>query len=511
MPLSDYHEAIETSLSLQTDEPAWKCIMQDFTCNNVFAHESVAHAVRRRTFLVAGALGFCGLNAAQLAASGPDRSPGTNQPAKTAILIWLEGGASHIDTWDMKPQAPREYRGPFEPIATSAPGIELCEHLPQLAQQAHHLAIVRSLGHFRRGTGDHHAGYYYNLTGHAPDPSFPRLLNSRTPRSDDWPFWGTVIGYKRPPHPYLPQVVTLPYKVGAPMYTRPGQFAAKLGVQHDPLYVDGNVDKPTEFTAPALSLEGDISVPRLRSRRALLDNIDQARRAFDESTQTTTYGTQQSRAFSLLGSEGVRNTFDLSKEKDRTLDRYGRTMNGMSMLMARRLAEEGVPCVAVYWKGNSKLAKAKNCPNGGGWDTHGQNFRCLEQVLLPELDQCLSALLEDLDQRGLLDTTLIQVNSEMGRKTKIGDPRSGGVSGAGRDHWTHAMSVLFAGGGIRGGQAYGTTDAVAAYPADRPVAPEDITKTVYKSMGIDDLHANDALGRPFRLLEAGNPIVDLFA
>src|SRR5881397_3070822 len=165
----------------------------------------------RRTFLVASGLAF-GANLADLATAGsPSPSP-SKPPARSAILIWLSGGASHIDTWDMKPDAPGEYRGLFRPVQTTAPAIRLCEHLPHLAGQAHHLAVVRSLGDHGRGTGDHHAGYYYNLTGHAPDPSFHRLLNARTPYASDWPSLASVVSYKRPPHPYLPQAITLPHK-----------------------------------------------------------------------------------------------------------------------------------------------------------------------------------------------------------------------------------------------------------------------------------------------------------
>src|SRR5438477_5056225 len=181
--------------------------------------------IHRRTFLTAGALGFFGANLANAAAG--------KKTARSTIMIWLSGGASHIDTWDMKPDAPVEYRGEFKPMATSARGLRLCEHLPLLAKQAHHLAVVNSLGHYGRGTGDHHAGYYYNLTGHAPDPTFRQLLNNRTPQPSDWPFLGSVVGYKRPLHPYLPQIVSLPQKPGFPSYTRPGQFAARLGLEHD--------------------------------------------------------------------------------------------------------------------------------------------------------------------------------------------------------------------------------------------------------------------------------------
>ena len=481
------------------------------TTETSIAHDSIKPAVSRRNFLVAGGLGFCGLHVPSLVqAAGSNAAAGGRKPAKSTILIWLSGGASHIDTWDMKPHAPAEYRGPFQPIQTSAPGVELCEHLPQLSKQAHHLAIVRSLGHFRRGTGDHHAGYYYNLTGRRPDESFPRLLNNRKPQPTDWPFIGSVVGYKVPPHPYLPQVISLPQKPGAPQYTRPGQLAASLGVVHDPVYVYGNVDKPTQFTTPALALQGDVAPARLKSRRSLLESLDTATRNFDRSAEAATYSIHQQKAFSLLSSSKTKDAFDVAGEPEHVREKYGNTLNGMSMLMARRLVEAGVPFVSVFWKGNPKAAEKQKCKSGGGWDTHGNNFVCLEKVLLPQFEQPFSALLEELDERGMLEQTLVMVNSEMGRKPKIGDPRSGGVKGAGRDHWTHAMSVLFAGGGMRGGQTYGSSDNVAAYPADRPVAPEDIAKTVYYAMGIDDLSAIDSQGRPFRLLEEGEPITELF-
>ena len=347
----------------------------------------------------------------------PARSPRVRvEPgvARSTILLWLSGGASHIDTWDMKPDAPSEIRGEFRPIATSAPGIRLCEHLPRLARQAHHLAVVQSLGHGDRGTGDHHAGYYYNLTGHAPDPSFRALLNDRKPEPDDWPFLGSVVAAKRPPHPYLPQPITLPQKPGAPQYTRPGQFAARLGVQFDPVYVLGQRDKPLEFAAPALSLEGGITAERLRSRRALLRQIEEAVREADRSASASAYSLQQERAFALLSSSRTREAFDLSKEPEAVRRSYGSTVNGMSLLLARRLVEAGVPFVSVFWMEDPKLDAG--CKSGGGWDTHGNNFNCLREHLLPEFDRGFAALLEDLSERGLLDETLVMVNSEMGAR-----------------------------------------------------------------------------------------------
>ena len=469
--------------------------------------------VDRRAFLVAGGLSYLGVNLAGPAMATAAESleaagSGRRKIAKSAIMIWLSGGASHIDTWDMKPDAPLDYRGEFQPIATSAPGIELCEHLPYLARQAHHLAIVRSQGDFHRGTGDHHAGYYTNLTGHSPDPSFHRLLNARTPYPTDWPSMASVVAMKRPPHPSLPNAITLPQKEGAPEYTRPGQFAARLGIEFDPLFVDGSRDKPYDFAIPALSLQGDTTRETLTSRRELLATIDLAQRRAEQSPALTDYRKHQQKAFSLLTSRETKAAFDLNAERAAVRQNYGSTITGSSLLMARRLVQAGVPFVTVFWKEDKELDKL--CKSGGGWDTHGNNFHCLKDRLLPEFDRSFAALLEDLHQQGMLDETLVIVSSEMGRRPKIGDPRSGGVIGAGRDHWTHAMSTLLAGGGIRGGQVYGSSDKLAEYPKDNPVGAEHIAHTVFHALGIDDLMAKDREGRPFHLMEEGRVLTELF-
>ncbi len=470
---------------------------------------SIHYRLDRRTFFVAGSLSFFGFNLAhQMSRGNVQAATGKRKVARSAIMIWLSGGASHIDTWDMKPDAPEEYRGTFKPVATSAPGISLCEHLPHLAKQAHHLAVVRSVGDHGRGTGDHHAGYYYNLTGHAPDRTFHQLLNARTPYPMDWPSMASVVALKRPPHPHLPSAITLPHKEGAPEYTRPGQFAARLGIEYDPVFVDGTRERPLDFTVPALSLRGDVAADRLLGRRGLLKSLDDAQRLAEHSLAARDYAKHQQKAFTLLSSRQTKTAFDLRTEPEGVRAKYGPGINAMSMLLARRLVEAGVPFVTVFWKGNKELDTL--CKSGGGWDTHGNNFNCLKERLLPEFDRPFAALLDDLHQRGLLESTLVLVSSEMGRKPKIGDRRSGGPGGAGRDHWTACQSILLAGGGIRGGQVFGTTDKRAEYPADNPVAPEHIARTVFHAMGIDDLHAADREGRPFHLLEDGRPLRELF-
>ena len=466
----------------------------------------------RRAFLVASTMGLAGLRFAPrgLAASGGlgGVAPPLLKPAKSTILFFLCGGASHIDMWDMKPEAPLEYRGEFRPISTTSPEIHLCEHLPLLSRQAHRFALVHGVTDGGQATGDHHAGYYYNLTGHPPDLTFKQQGNDRRPHADDWPFMGSVVGSRRPLHPSLPQVITLPHKPSKLPFTRPGQFAGRLGLEQDPFYLYGNFNEPLKFTAPTLTLEGGISTERMSERHELLRAFDRARRDLDDAIDAQTYLREQERAFGLLTSGGTQKAFDIASEPLAMRERYGNHINGTSLLMARRLVEAGVPFVTVFWKEDDSIAA--QCKSAGGWDTHADNFNCLRKYLLPKFDQSFSALLEDLAQRGLLDDTLVLVTSEMGRKPRVGDVRSGGSGGGGRDHWTACMSVLLAGGGVQGGRVVGGTDARAEAPKEHPIAPEDVVKTVYHAMGINNLQATDMLGRPYDLLADGKPLWDLF-
>ncbi len=476
-------------------------------------HSNLRQTPDRRAFLVASATGLAGLQFGRPAAAVAENAP-VPQPrhsaggrAKSVILFFLCGGASHVDTWDMKPKAPAEYRGPFSPIATSAPEVRLCEHLPLLARQAHHLAVINSVGG-SVNTNDHHAGYYYNLTGHAADPTFQSLGNDRRPYADDWPFMGTVVASRKAQQGSLPNAITLPHMPSKSPYTRPGQFAARLGVEFDPLYVHGTLDAPLKFQSPSLVLAGDVSREKLQSRSQLLGALDVARREFEKYPVEQTWKRHQQRTMDLLLSSQTTSAFDVSQEPEATRNRYGKSVNAMSLLLARRLVEAQVPFVTVFWKENE--AFASQCKSEGAWDTHGNNFGCLKEHLLPEFDQAFSTLIEDLAERGLLDETLLLVTSEMGRTPKIGDPRSGGPAGAGRDHWTHCLSVLMAGGGVRGGQTFGASDRFGEYAEKDPLTPADIAKTVYFATGINDLQARDPQDRPYNLLEEGKPILQLF-
>ena len=465
----------------------------------------------RRAFLTASTMAMSSLPFGPLAkaSTGPAFPvPVSTKPAKSTVLFFLCGGASHIDMWDMKPEAPMEYRGEFKPVRTTGDDIRLCEHLPLLAKQAHKFALVHGVTDSGRATGDHHAGYYYNLTGHAPDATFKQQGNDRRPYREDWPYMGSVVAMKRPMHPSLPQLITLPHKPSKLPFTRPGQFAGRIGIEHDPFFLIGDFDQPLKFSAPSITMSGAVSAARMTDRKALLTAFNDSQRGLEHDPQVQDYLKQHERAFQLLSSNAAASAFDIAAEPVKLRERYGQDINGMSLLMARRMVEAGVPFVTVFWKEDESTAK--QCKSAGGWDTHGDNFNCLRKHLLPKFDRAFSAFLEDLSSRGLLDETLVLVTSEMGRTPKIGDVRSGGTAGAGRDHWTACMSVLMAGAGVRGGQVVGETDSKAQAPKDRPILPDDITKTVYYAMGIKDLTAQDNLGRTYNLLEDGKPLVELF-
>lgn len=418
-------------------------------------------------------------------------------------MVYLDGGMSHIDTLDMKPAAPAEYRGEFRPIASTIPGVPICEHLPRMGRVLQQCSLVRTMSQRGRGIiGDnHHTGAYYYLTGHVPDPSFGQLGLNRRPQGEDWPFIGSVVALKKGTEHALP-LVALPDRAHSAEYIRAGQFAGKLGNAFEPFLVMGNPDQPSEFTVPSLSLPSDITLDRLDARRNLLGHLDRLDRSLERSGQT--HDQHHQRAFRMLSNSVRGGAFDLAREPQQIRARYGDDVNGQSMLMARRLVENGVPFVSVQWQ--PRRNREELC---SGWDTHRNNFHCLRTYLLPYLDQAFSALIDDLTQRGLLDETLVVLMSEMGRKTRIGDPRSGGENG--RDHWVHCHTVLLAGGGVKRGFVLGASDSTASYPLDRPTGPEDLAATIYHALGITDMSAQTRDGRPIHLLEDGEPMRELFA
>jgi hypothetical protein len=431
------------------------------------------------------------------------RLPGFGK-AKRCIYVYLDGGMSHIDTLDMKPESPVECRGEFKPIATVTPGIEICEHLPRIARVTDRVTMIRSMGQRGRAViGDaHHTGAYYYLTGREPDATFGALRLNRTPQPDDWPYIGSVVAFKKDFQTNMPPQVALPANAHSAQYVRAGQFGAKLGVMYDPLFLLGEDDNPGKFTLPALELPAEITLDRLDDRRRLLGLLDDASRGVERTTRVAALDKHRQKALSLLHSAGTKGAFDVTGESQAVRERYGPDINCQSMLMARRLIESGVPFVSVFWK---KDKKGTDCSS---WDTHRDNFNCLKKTLLPRLDECYSALLEDLDERGLLADTLVVLVSEMGRTPKVGDPRAGGENG--RDHWTHCQTVVLAGAGVKRGCVIGASDRIAGYPVTEPYGPEDLAATIYHALGIADLRALTPEGREFALVEDGRPIVELF-
>jgi len=439
--------------------------------------------------------------------------------ARRCLMLFLFGGPAQSDTFDLKPEAPLEYRGEFLPIETSVPGIRWTEHLPRLARLAHHIALVRSVTMSEESIGDHHADTYYLLTGHRPDRSFFVEGINRKPREDDVPCLNSAVARALGQPSDLPGVVQLPALSGeVTNYINPGQFSGRLGPQHAPLLVRGGMDRPRELAAPDFLLPGDLPASRLDHRRHLLAALDQwpaqaggqtpvghPRGAVESGEGTggselATWSVHERRAMELLTSPRIRQAFEVSRETEATRLRYGEDINGQSLLLARRLLEAGVPSIAVHWIGRRAGA-------GLSWDTHSDNFGQLKNVLLPALDAGLSAFLEDLHDRGLLEETVVFVAGEMGRTPKVGDPRTGGKGPPGRDHWIHLMPALFAGGGIRGGQVHGSSDRVAAYPAEHPVRPGDLAATLFEALGIPpDFAYQDREGRTYRLLEEGQPL-----
>lgn len=444
----------------------------------------------RRRVLEAGALGALGIGLPGLWQRRAKAGPAPAARAKRAILLFMWGGPSQLDTFDMKPEAPAEIRGPFQPIATCTPGLQICEHFQRLAAHSDKLAVIRSLTH---DDPAHLSSVHTLLTGHLP----PVNKSDAEPPSDrDTPHLGAVLARLRPPQGALPSAVTLPWIVShpaAPGGQAPGQHGGWLGRGADPLLITGDPNEPG-WQVPALALRDDIPMARLNARRDLLASIDRQRATLAEAAACETTDQLSARAFDLLTSPEVRGAFDLDAEPAGVRDRYGRHIHGQCVLLARRLAERDVPLVTVNWHNDGH----------NFWDTHGENFTRLKSELIPPADQALAALLEDLADRGLLDDTIVAWIGEFGRRPQIS------AGGNGREHWPYCYSGLLAGAGIRGGAIYGASDKHAARPADSPVRPQDVTATLYHALGVDpELRLPDASGRPLPFCE-GRPLRELF-
>jgi hypothetical protein len=432
---------------------------------------NLAHQFDRREILRIGGLSLfgAGLGGSRLVSPVEAASAiATSQPrAKNCIFILLQGGPSHIDLWDPKPEAPIEVRGPFTTTETGIPGVRFGELLPLTAKAMKHLTVVRSMEH---NFNNHIAGTYVTLTGSNDQPN-----QDREAKNEDFPGPGAVLNYLKPASS-VPASIALPswLSIPGPSNRMPGQFGGFLGPVRDPFLIKGEPHKPG-FRPLSLTLPDDFGPDRMQSRWGLLSQLNAATRYLEDQT-TKTHGRLSQSAYELLIDPRVREALDLSKEPAASRDRYGRTRLGQSLLLARRLVEAGVQFVA-YNAFNQE------------WDTHGGLIGRYKQ-LVPPLDQAYSALVEDLSTRGLLDSTLVINTGEFGRTPIINNLN-------GRDHWPSAYSTVLCGGGIRGGQIYGSSDKKGAFVATQPVAPADVLATMWHLLGVaPDTELRDRLNRP---------------
>jgi hypothetical protein len=429
--------------------------------------------------LQVGYSGLLGITLPSLLA-GRARSAEAERRARprSVILVYLTGAASHLDTFDPKPDAPDNVRGEFRAIATRVPGLQVGEHLPRLAARADRYAVVRSLSHREY---NHLVATHHVLTGYPQPGAFFDKVASR----DDWPCYSSALDHLRPRHDGVPSGVNLPtFLVEGPL-TWPGQHAGFLGPRHDPWQITRDPNRP-DFRVDSLHLAPGLEASRLSNRRALLEQIDRQRARLAEWAEARRLADQQRLAFSVLTSGRVARAFDIDREPAAVRDRYGRHAFGQSLLLARRLVQAGVPVV------QANMGRVQN------WDTHDGNFTKLKNRLLPPLDRGVSALLDDLEATGLLDHTLVLMLGEFGRTPRISTPR--GAPSPGRDHWAPCFFGLFAGAGVRGGQVIGRSDRIGAFPSTTPYSPDDIGATVYHVLGVDPgVEVQDRQGRPVRL------------
>ncbi len=436
--------------------------------------------VTRRELLQVGYSGLFGLGLpGLLARQARSAETGNGRPgrAKQVILVFLTGAASHHDTFDMKPDAPAEIRGEFRPISAATPGLFVCEHLPQLAARSHLYSVVRSLSH---RDNNHLMSSHHVLTGHLQPGAFFDKVASR----DDWPCYAAACDYLKPRHDGIPTGVNLPTFLREGPLTWPGQHAGFLGARHDPWQIASDPNLPG-FQVDGLHLPQGVDISRLESRRRLLEEVNRQRRTIDDAAESRRMSDDQQLAFSMLASSRLAQAFELEREPDAVRDRYGRHSFGQSLLLARRLAQVGVPLVQV------NMGRVQN------WDNHSDIFPTLKNRLLPPLDQGVASLLDDLSVLGLLDETLVLMLGEFGRTPKISNA---GSPQPGRDHWGPCFFGLFAGAGIRGGQTIGKSDAIGAYPVTMPYSPDDVGATVLSSLGVNPAaEVRDRLNRPVQL------------
>lgn len=440
--------------------------------------------ISRRDFVSAGFLGLTGLGLSDLwraQARGATSAPaGGERTDRAVILYWLDGGPTHIETYDPKPYAPAEYRGPLGTIDTNVPGIQLSELLTEQARVMDKVSLLRSVHH---NHGDHFAAAHWMLTGY--------LGSNANALDPQYPSAGAVITrLKGSVRPGMPPYVSVPYS--ATVGLRPGyNSGAYLGVAYNPLDAGGDPNAD-QYQVPNLQLPGDMTLDRLEDRATLLGSLDRIRREADQQGLMNGLDSFNQQAFELVTGEAARRAFDIQSEDPQVRERYGRNTYGQSALLARRLIEAGSTFVTIH---------------NGGWDHHWD----LEQGMhnrLPTMDRSIAALIEDLDQRGLLERTMVLVMGEFGRTPRMNDGLGSGAPG--RDHWGNVMSCLVGGGGLAGGQVVGASNSKGEFPAERPIVPADILATVYRQLGIDlDLHFTNRSGRPVPINNGGRVISEL--
>ena len=436
-------------------------------------------AFSRRSLLTSGMLGLGGLSLTALLQAEEENAANVKKiaaKAKRCIMLFQFGGPSQFETFDPKPGAPAEIRGEFKTIATKNPELRFCEYLPRLAKMSDQFALVRTVHHDR---SSHNPGAYYSLTGRRP--LNPNVTANAT--STDFPCPGAVIDHFQRGKEKIPTAVSLPTMIADGPFRTPGEFAGFLGKEHDPLFITQDPNSKN-FSVDQLSLPGGVAVQRLRKRKKILDTLSKSSKLQQKNANMQGMNAYQQRAFDLLTSPKTEQALAISKESTKTRDRYGRNQYGQSVLLARRLIEAGVRFVTVYYSAGIS-----------GWDTHKQNFKTLKGSRLPQTDLAVSALIEDLQQRNLLDETLILWTGDFGRTPKINKD-------AGRDHWPACQTVMLTGGGIKLGAVVGTSDKTGAYPLDTSYKPDDIMATMYHQLGINPKTIiHDQLKRPMPIAD----------
>ena len=451
-------------------------------------------SLSRREWLRIGAVGGLALTGAGLhALAGARRafSPGAGK-ARSVLVVFASGGQSQIDTWDPKPDAPEEVRGIFRPIATAVPGTRLCEHMPRLARLADRYAILRSVSH---DDLDHGSACYLSLTGHF----HPRKSSNPAPRVTDYPTLGAIVHRMRPGAGRLPcSAVHLNGPLLVPEIVAPGQYGGLLGRAHEPLQLADVRDSAVELRG--LEPRDDLPPLRLDRRRSLLGNLEPYRRALEADRAALDHAVRRRQAYELLGAPECRTAFDLSREPLAVRERYGLHRAGQACLLARRLVEAGVPWITVFFNPSIRgQDKAPGETDAYGWDTHNDVFDALRGHLLPRFDGTFSTLLEDLEVRGLLETTLVVCMGEFGRAPRVALEKNFAGASPGRKHWAAVYSIVLAGAGVTPGKVVGASDRRGAYPSTAPYSPADVAATLLAALGIDpESHYRDPLERPYQ-------------